>query len=155
MEVNPILAQSTSFPRGASPSPRPQWRSDVHLVSRNGEAARRVLVVDDDVNLMRLLVTILRTAGFDVLAASDGYKAVEMAGVEKPDVVILDLRMPVLDGRATYRALRERGVDSPVLIASAYGARAAQMELGAQGYIEKPFDPENLIDAVQELVPSS
>jgi CheY-like chemotaxis protein len=123
-----------------------QWRS-------HAAEARRVLIVDDDESLARLLRTILRTAGLDVTIASSGEEALRLTAEESFDVILLDLRMPGMDGRSVYRELRVRGIQTPVLIASAYGALTAQRELGAQGAIEKPFDPERLIEAVLHLLP--
>jgi DNA-binding response OmpR family regulator len=113
----------------------------------------RVLIVDDDVSLSRLLSMILRTANCDVLMASDGLGALEVARSKDIDLIVLDLRMPVLDGRGFFRELRKEGHQIPVLIASAYGARSAQVELGAEGAIEKPFDPDALIQAISNLLP--
>jgi DNA-binding response OmpR family regulator len=112
-----------------------------------------VLIVDDDVSLSRLLGTILRTANCDVLMASDGLRALEVARSQHIDLIVLDLRMPALDGRGFFRELRREGKQIPVLIASAYGARSAQVELGAEGAIEKPFDPDALIQAISNLLP--
>ena len=91
--------------------------------SQNGS---RILVVDDDVNLTRLLRAILRTSGFDVVTCGDSTEGLSVAESQDFNLIILDLRMPVMDGRTFYKELRERGVKTPVVIASAYGARAAQ-----------------------------
>jgi DNA-binding response OmpR family regulator len=112
----------------------------------------RILVVDDDVNLTRLLRAILRTSGFDVVTCGDSTEGLNVAESQDFNLIILDLRMPVMDGRTFYKELRERGVKTPVVIASAYGARAAQAELGAQAAIEKPFDPDRLIDTVTRIL---
>jgi len=132
------------------------WRSGISSRWCSAETwGSRVLIVDDDVNLMRLLRTILRTAGFEVLTADQGIAALDLLAVESVDLIILDLRMPVIDGRTLYREMRSRGVAAPILIASAYGARSAQVELGAQGFIEKPFDPDRLVEAVNEAIASN
>ena len=114
--------------------------------------ASRILVVDDDVNLTRLLRAILRTSGFQVVTSGDSTDGLSVAENEAFDLIILDLRMPVMDGRTFFRELRAKGVATPVVIASAYGARAAQAELGAQAAIEKPFDPDRLIDTVNRIL---
>jgi DNA-binding response OmpR family regulator len=111
-----------------------------------------VLVVDDDKNLLRLLRTVLCIGGFEVEASDDAARALDVAQNDHFDVLILDLRMPSIDGREFFRTLRAGGVTVPVLIASAYGARSAQLELGAEGSIEKPFDPDLLVEAVQNLI---
>lgn len=124
----------------------PQAQSETDL------AGTRILVVDDDVNLTRLLRAILRTSGFDVTTCGDSTEALSVAEADVFGLIILDLRMPVMDGRTFYRELRGRGVDTPVVIASAYGARAAQAEPGAQAAIEKPFDPDRLIETVTRVL---
>ena len=112
----------------------------------------RVLIVDDDRNLTTLLAAILKSEGLDVLSASDGPRALDLLDSEPVDALILDLRMPGMDGRTLYREVRARGHNVPVLIASAYGARSAQHELGAEAAIEKPFDPDKLLEAIRGLV---
>jgi DNA-binding response OmpR family regulator len=113
---------------------------------------KRVLIVDDDRNLTRLLSTVMQVAGLGVITASDGETALQLLASEHVDLIILDLRMPRMDGRTFFRELRATGNVTPVLIASAYGARAAQAELGAQGAVEKPFDPDSLLDVVTRLL---
>ena len=140
--------------RPASSLPAIVWQSSASYVwSSEGPRPHRVMVIDDDVNLQRLLRAILRSAGIEVIVADDGLTALDLVEQEKPQVIILDLRMPRLDGRGFFREIRSRGIMAPVLIASAFGARTAQLELGAQGSIEKPFDPERLIEAVNALLP--
>ena len=125
-----------------------QTREDDNASSAN----KSVLIVDDDVNLARLLRTLLRSEGYRVLTASDGEEALNLLSKEPVNVIVSDLRMPRMDGRSFYRELRSRGIHSPVLIASAYSARAAQRELGADAAIEKPFEPDHLLAIVQTLV---
>jgi DNA-binding response OmpR family regulator len=116
---------------------------------------RRVLIVDDDRNLTNLVSTLLRSYGFEVVSAADGESALATLDSQAIDAVVLDLRMPGMDGRTVFKEMRARGHTTPVLIASAFGARPAQQELGAEGSIEKPFDPEALADAVLELIDSA
>jgi two-component system response regulator MprA len=115
-------------------------------------STQRVMIVDDDYNLSRLVKTTLKMGGFEVATFSSGIEALQHLENEHYDAVILDLRMPGMDGRTFYRELRSRGISAPVLIASAYGARSAQQELGAEAAIEKPFDPEKLLDVVLQIV---
>ena len=114
--------------------------------------ARRILVVDDDPGLNRLVRAILRSAGFDVTTAADGRQALAIALAQHFDAVVLDLLMPELDGRGFFREFRAAGETSPVLIVSAYGAHDAQRELGAEGSITKPFDPEVLLHTLDNLL---
>jgi two-component system OmpR family response regulator len=86
------------------------------------------------------------------MTASDGYAALTAVESNEVDAIVLDLQMPQLDGRGFFRELRARGNRTPVLIASAYDARQAQQELGAEASIEKPFDPEALISELQRIM---
>jgi DNA-binding response OmpR family regulator len=110
-----------------------------------------ILVVDDDPGIRRLLRATLSDEGFDVTAASNGQEALAVARESEPDLVILDIEMPVMDGPACFRALRQQGIESAVIILSAHGARAAAAELGADAAIDKPFDPEDIIAHVRRL----
>ena len=111
-----------------------------------------VLVVDDDASLRNLLGILLRLGDHDVREAPDGLQALSLLSVEPPDLIVLDLEMPVVDGREFYARARGAGYGGPVLICSAHGARHAQRELGAEGWIDKPFDPEYLLTAVSSLL---
>ena len=113
---------------------------------------KRVLIVDDDRNLTRLLSTVLQIAGLRVVTAPDGQAALEVLKSDSVDLIILDLLMPRMDGRTFFRELRSGGDNTPVIVASAFGARGAQQELGAQGAVEKPFDPDALLDVVQSVL---
>jgi DNA-binding response OmpR family regulator len=110
------------------------------------------LIVDDDAGLLRLLTTILRAADYDVATALNGFDALDVTERRHFDAIVLDLRMPVLDGPGFFRELRARGDTTPVLVTSSVGARDAQRELGAEGSIEKPFEPDDLLDAVGSLL---
>jgi CheY-like chemotaxis protein len=114
----------------------------------------RVLIVDDDAALTRLLRLTLREGGFDVAAAGNGLEGLERVEEREPDVIVLDMQMPVMDGRKFYEELRSRGVDTPVLVLSAYNARAEQRDIHANAYMNKPFDPDELVSAVNDLVSS-
>lgn len=113
---------------------------------------RAILIVDDDAALRRMLRLTLRDGGFDVRLAENGREALISVADEVPDAVVLDLEMPVMDGREFYSELRRRGIDVPVLIVSAHGARAAGRDLGTPA-MDKPFDPEELVTAVRRLLP--
>jgi DNA-binding response OmpR family regulator len=115
----------------------------------------RVFIIDDDRSLLSLLRVIFQDAQFDVRTYLDAQQALEEVKREQPDVIILDLEMPIMNGRAFYRAMRAEGIETPVLILSAYGARAARAELGADAYVDKPFEPDQLISATRELLQSA
>lgn len=115
-----------------------------------------VMVVDDDPALARMLALTLRDSGFDVASARNGQEALASITGDhsEPDVIILDLEMPVMDGRTFFRRLRAQGYEIPVLILSAYEARRGQRELGAEAYLNKPFNPEDLVESVERLLTS-
>jgi two-component system, OmpR family, response regulator MprA len=107
----------------------------------------RVLVVDDDPPLRRMLERTLTAEGFDVTVAPDGGAAMVAVERSAPDVIVLDVAMPVLDGLAVCRRLRGKGLPTPILMLTARDAvpdRVAGLEAGADDYLVKPF-------AVQEL----
>ncbi|HEX5370764.1 MAG TPA: response regulator [Dehalococcoidia bacterium] len=110
----------------------------------------RVLVIDDDPAIGRLIKLILATENIEVDKADSGAAGLALlhSAPEQPDVILLDLSMPGMDGRQVFEAVRRAGITSPVIFCSAFGAPAARRELGAQGAIEKPFDPETLLNSV-------
>jgi two-component system, OmpR family, KDP operon response regulator KdpE len=113
-----------------------------------------ILVVDDDPALLRLVALLLRTERYEVLVASGGSEALRLLQFAAPSLILLDLSMPEMDGREFYAAAREAGYGGPVVICSAYGAREASVDLGANAAITKPFDTMMLLDTVHALVSS-
>lgn len=111
-----------------------------------------VLVIEDEPALRRMLAFTLRDAGFDVRTAWNGAEGLQQVDAAVPDVIVLDLEMPVMGGREFYRHLRERGLRTPVCILSAYGARRAQRELDAEASVQKPFGSDDLIEKLRSLV---
>jgi CheY-like chemotaxis protein len=118
--------------------------------------SNHIFVVDDDAALGRLTELALKSEGYEVAAFTSPKQALaEVAdpGAPNPLVVVLDLSMPEMDGREFYRRARAAGLKAPVLILSAYGAMEARQELGAEAALAKPFDTEQLIEAVRNLRP--
>src|SRR5690348_3190792 len=117
---------------------------------------RTVLVVDDDPVIVKLLQVNFEMEGYEVLTAGDGEEGLDRAQRERPDVIILDVMMPKLDGLEVARALKaEDGTrDIPVILLSAK-AQVTDIQAGqslADDYITKPFDPLELLDRVAALV---
>lgn len=116
--------------------------------------AELILVVDDEPKIVRLARDYLERHGFRVITAADGLAALAAARREKPDLVILDLMLPRLDGREVCRALRaESGV--PIIMLTALGEEIDQvtgLELGADDYVTKPFSPRALVARVRALL---
>ena len=121
------------------------------------ETARqeRVLVVDDDPPLRRMLERTLSAEGFEVNIAPDGGAALVAVERGAPDVIVLDVAMPVLDGLAVCRRLRGKGLPTPILMLTARDAvrdRVAGLEAGADDYLVKPFAVQELIARLRALV---
>ena len=117
-----------------------------------GEGAPRILVVDDDPPILRMIQLTLQSEGFRVSTAPEGQTGLAALEDQQFDLLVLDLQMPVLDGRAMYRELRARGHDVPTLVLSAFGAEAAREELGAEAALRKPFDIEELIRVINAVL---
>jgi CheY-like chemotaxis protein len=119
--------------------------------------AKRILVCDDDPVILRLLEVNLELEGFEVLTGNNGQEGVEIARREKPDLVILDIMMPRMDGYEACRLIKEDATtkDIPVVFLSAK-AQAADIakgkSYGVAEYLTKPFDPIDLTDLVFQLV---
>jgi DNA-binding response OmpR family regulator len=115
---------------------------------------RTVLVVDDEPEIVRIVRDYLERAGFEVLTASDGEAAVAAARRQRPDLVILDLTLPSLDGLDVARALRRDG-EVPIIMLTARteeSDRVAGLELGADDYVAKPFSPRELVARVRAVL---
>ena len=116
--------------------------------------AERVLVVDDDPPLQRMLTRTLSAEGFTVTVAGDGGAALVAAERFAPDVIVLDVAMPTLDGLAVCRRLRGKGLPTPILMLTARDAvhdRVAGLEAGADDYLVKPFAIEELVARLRAL----
>ena len=116
-----------------------------------------ILVVDDDPDIRNMLVFALEDAGFKVTEASDGENALTALEDHAPDLVVLDLMMPNVDGFGVLRGRRQRGLapSTRFLVLTAKTAErdfVRGWELGADEYLTKPFDPDELVGRVQELL---
>ncbi len=113
-----------------------------------------ILVVDDEPKIVRLATDYLVKHGFRVTAAGDGLTALAVARSERPDLIILDLMLPQMDGREVCRTLR-RESDVPIIMLTALAEEIDQvtgLEIGADDYITKPFSPRALVARVRALL---
>lgn len=111
-----------------------------------------VLVVDDDDAIRETVADVLRSEGYDVNTAANGAEALVSVDGAPPRLVLLDMRMPVLDGWGFVEGLNARGVRLQILVLTAtQDARRWAEEIGADGYIAKPFDLDDLLAAVGQL----
>lgn len=115
---------------------------------------RTILVVDDEANIIELVRLYLEGAGFAVVEAREGTTALELHERTDPDLVVLDLMLPGLDGMEVTRELRRRG-DTPILMLTARAEdidRIVGLEIGADDYLTKPFNPRELVARVKAIL---
>jgi DNA-binding response OmpR family regulator len=118
------------------------------------EPMTTILVVDDEPKITRLVRDYLESAGFAVISAGDGQEAVMRARTERPDLVVLDLGLPRLDGLDVTRRLRQDG-DVPIIMLTARDDETDKLiglELGADDYVTKPFSPRELVARVRAVL---
>ena len=115
-------------------------------------ADRPILVVDDDASIRQTVREILDLEGYPVETAADGREALRAVERSEPSLVLLDMRMPEMDGWGFARAVRERGLRLPILVmTAAENARSWAEEIEADGYVAKPFELEELLAAVERV----
>ena len=118
----------------------------------------KVLIVDDEPDVLLLLRVNLEAAGYDTVLAADGETALSRIDDAQPDVVLLDIMMPVMDGWGVLRALSDREAGPRVVVVSAKSSDrdiVRALTSGALDYITKPFDPDDLVDVVARTINSS
>jgi len=116
---------------------------------------QKVLLVDDESAITDNLAPFLERSGFEVLVASDGEQALGLVAEVQPDVLVLDVLMPRLDGREVLRRLRSDGNWVPILLLTQVGEageRAMALEEGADDYLNKPFDPHELVARIRAVL---
>lgn len=113
-----------------------------------------VLVVDDDPDLLDLVCIVLEQEGYQVVRASDGAAALEEAAHRRPDLILLDLKMPVMDGTRFARLFRERhGTGTPIVVfTAADDPRKRAADIDAAGVLPKPFSYDALVATVDGLL---
>jgi two-component system OmpR family response regulator len=113
-----------------------------------------ILVVDDDPAIREFVQLVLEDAGYEVMAATDGVEALAAVRKRQPGLILLDMRMPRMNGWEFADAyLRERSPHAPILIMTA-GRDATASDIGAAGWLGKPFDLDQLIASVRQLLDS-
>ncbi|MBY8858227.1 response regulator transcription factor [Nocardia sp. CA2R105] len=126
--------------------------SDVTLIRGSGQ---RLLVVDDDPGMAELLATTLRLAGYDTSVTPSGAEALRLCGQEPPDLLVLDLTLPDVDGLSICRTLGEHGGTVPILVVTARDAvedKIVGLALGADDYLVKPFSVPEVLARVHALL---
>ncbi|RHA43924.1 response regulator transcription factor [Cellulomonas rhizosphaerae] len=119
------------------------------------EPEATLLVVDDEPNIRELLATSLRFAGFDVHSAADGASALRLAREVEPDLLVLDVMLPDMDGFTVTRRLREKGQHTPVLFLTARDDTADKVQgltVGGDDYVTKPFSLEEVVARIRAIL---
>ena len=115
----------------------------------------KLLIVDDEVDLLAELKPLMERSGYQVISAINGEQALELIASEKPDLIVLDMLMPRLDGRDVLRRLRQAGNWTPVILLTKVNTpaeRVLSLLEGADDYLNKPFDPLELVARVQAIL---
>jgi DNA-binding response OmpR family regulator len=117
----------------------------------------RILVVDDDPDIRRLLSILLQQEGHKVVSAADGDKALELISKEEPELVVLDVMMPKKDGYTVLKEMKSSGIreSTKILLLTARATEADWLrgyKLGADQYLTKPFETEELVHVIDELL---
>ncbi len=121
------------------------------------EEKKRILIVDDERDIVKALTIRLQRAGYGVVTAFDGAQGIFMAHKEKPDLVILDIRMPAGNGFSVAEKLKQSPdtLAIPVIFLTGSPEKNSEemaMALGARFYVKKPYDPEELLDAIERAL---
>jgi len=115
---------------------------------------KRILVVEDEDNIREVVRRYLQREGFEVREAADGYGALDAIAEQAPDLVVLDLMLPGIDGLSLTRQLRQRS-DIPIIMLTARGEssdRVRGLDLGADDYVAKPFSPRELVSRIHAVL---
>ena len=123
----------------------------------NGERRATVLIVDDDEDIVAVLRFVLESDGYGVVTAGDGRAGLDAVAARRPDLIVLDMKMPVMDGAAFVAELRRRETAPPpiVVVTAADDARKRARDVDAAGWLAKPFDMVDLQRAVAAQVSRS
>jgi two-component system cell cycle response regulator DivK len=120
--------------------------------------SHRILVVEDQEDNRRIIRDLLMSAGYELVEAADGEAGVRLAETERPDLILMDIQLPVLDGHEATRRIKQspelRAI--PIIVVTSYalsGDDARAMAAGADGYVAKPFSPRQLLAMIRKFLP--
>lgn len=115
---------------------------------------RKVLIVDDDRDIVTIVSTILSGRGWDIKAAYNGREALEAVTASKPDIILLDIMMPEMNGIEVLKRIKKIDTDARIIMITAFGdveSYLDSMELGAYEYINKPFETDELLEMIDRV----
>ena len=118
---------------------------------------KKILIVDDEINVIKVIASRLKANNYDVVSASDGTYAIKRALEEKPDLIILDIRMPAGGGVSVFENLRrlDSTMMTPIIFITAHPTEEIKqqvLKMGAEDFVAKPFDPEDLLAKVRKAL---
>ncbi|MBN3039115.1 MAG: response regulator [Candidatus Omnitrophica bacterium] len=115
--------------------------------------AKKILVIDDEPHIVQLLKSRLQANGYEVVAASNGKEGLERVEQENPDLIILDILMPAMDGYTFVRRLRKASREIPVIVLTGQGAMQDLFAVeGINDYMVKPFKAEELLEKIEKYI---
>jgi CheY-like chemotaxis protein len=117
----------------------------------------KVLVIEDNEQNLYLVTFLLQSHGYDVIAARNGAEGIASAKSGKPDLILLDIQLPLMDGYTVAKALRDNPglIETPIIAVTSYamtGDREKALLAGCNGYIEKPINPDTFMSQIEELL---
>jgi len=120
--------------------------------------ARRILVVEDQADNRAILRDLLTSVGFEVIEAANGKEGVAMAGAERPDLILMDIQLPVMDGYEATRRIKANAelAAIPLIVVTSYalsGDAEKAKAAGCDAYVTKPYSPKQLLATVREFLP--
>lgn len=120
--------------------------------------AEKILIIEDNEQNLYLTTFLLEKRDFEVVQARDGEQGLELAASENPDLILLDIQLPVMDGYEVAARLKQdaRTISIPIVAVTSFamaGDREAILASGCEGYIEKPIDPDNFVDQISRFLP--
>jgi len=132
-------------------------KNNILNVSMDSARNQKILIVDDEPNILTALEFLIRKAGYRVQTACNGEKALQLAAANPPDLIVLDVMMPGIDGFEVAKRVRQNPAleNTRILFLTAKGAQADRFKgyaTGGEIYITKPFDNEAILTAIQEVV---
>jgi two-component system cell cycle response regulator DivK len=120
--------------------------------------SQRILVVEDQEDNRRIIRDLLMSAGFELIEALDGAEGVRLAESERPDLIVMDIQLPVLDGHEATRRIKQNAElrHIPIIVVTSYalsGDDAEAMAAGSDAYVAKPFSPRQLLATIRRFLP--
>jgi two-component system cell cycle response regulator DivK len=122
--------------------------------------SRRILVVEDQEDNRRITRDLLTSAGYELIEAVDGEAGVQLAETERPDLILMDIQLPVLDGHEATRRIKQNPElrHIPIIVVTSYalsGDDQKAMAAGSDGYVAKPFSPRQLLATIRKFLPET